>query len=225
MNIQKTLRVTFAALFALVVWTDAIAAQGASMVVDGGIQFGDGTIQYSALVGYAPVGDSGQNRCYDELGTEIGCGGSGQDGERQAGSDWPAPRFVHNQDGTVSDVLTGLVWLADADCFGELDWNAALTAVAGLMAGICDLDDESVATDWRLPNIKELMSLLDYGESMPALVPGHPFADVRMAAYWTSTTAMGDPSTAWAVGLDTGYSDAGPKSSLALNVWPVRGGQ
>ena len=225
MATHKIFRMTLLGLFVLLISTSGAAAQEASMVVDGGIQFGDGTIQYSALVGYAPVGDSGQKRCWDDEGDQIACVGTGQDGERQSGSDWPSPRFDDNGDGTVSDVLTGLIWLRDADCFGTMYWTEALTTTADLMTGSCELDDESLQGDWRLPTIRELSSLIDFGESSPALVKGHPFADVRDGAYWTSTTAVEAPNLAWAVGLGNGFQDSGPKGSLALHAWPVRGGQ
>ena len=222
-NALRTI-VALLGLFVLVAGSDRAGAESVTMVIDGGIQFADGTIQYSAQVGFASVADSGQKRCWNEDGDEISCGGSCQDGEWQAGSDWPAPRFVDNHDGTVTDVLTGLIWLRDADCFGTLTWSEALTQVDGLMAGVCELEDGSLANEWRLPNIREMMSVIDFSQSSPALVVGHPFEDVRSAAYWTSTTAVGYPSNAWAVGLDTGFSDSGSKQSLSLHVWAVRGG-
>ena len=195
-----------------------------ALVLDGGIQFADGTIQSSALVGFAPVGDTGQKGCWDGSGTAIACSGTGQDGEVQAGSDWPSPRFVDNQDGTVSDVLTGLVWLRDADCFAEQTWEDALNLTNNLMDGTCDLTDGSLATEGRLPNVKEMFSLIDLGSSSPAIITGHPFADVRLAFYWTSTSAVEAPSNAWAVGLASGGSDNGPKTGRFFS-WPVRGGQ
>lgn len=195
-----------------------------ALVLDGGIQFGDGTIQTSALVGFAPVEDTGQKGCWDSSGNAIACSGTGQDGEIQAGADWPSPRFVDNQDGTVSDVLTGLVWLRDADCFGAQEWQDALDLTNALMDGTCDLADGSLATEWRLPNVKEMFSLIDLGHSSPAIIIGHPFADVRLAFYWTSTSAVEAPQNAWAVGLASGGSDNGPKSGRFFS-WPVRNGQ
>ena len=61
-------------------------------------------------------------------------------------------------------------------------------------------------------------------QGAPALVPGHPFADVRLAFYWTSTSATEAPQNAWGVGLASGGSDNGPKTGR-FYAWPVRGGQ
>ena len=57
--------------------------------------------------------------CYDPDGKIIDCAGTGQDGELQAGVAWPEPRFIDNRDGTVTDNLTGLMWLKDAGCMGQ----------------------------------------------------------------------------------------------------------
>jgi hypothetical protein len=43
---------------------------------------------------------------------------------------WPEPRFQDNEDGTITDRLTGLIWLKDAACFEPDTWTAALDAVA-----------------------------------------------------------------------------------------------
>lgn len=69
---------------------------------------------------------TGQIKCYNESGTEIACLGTGQDGELQKGIAWPNPRFIDNSNGTITDMLTGLIWLKDASCFGLKDWYSAL---------------------------------------------------------------------------------------------------
>src|SRR5512139_3706494 len=80
---------------------------------------------------------TGQTACYDARGVVIACANTGQDGDKQAGIAWPSPRFTDNKDGTVSDNLTGLIWLKDANCTdtaggiergsGLLNWPSALT--------------------------------------------------------------------------------------------------
>ena len=59
---------------------------------------------------------SGQTTCYDAGGSLIQCDGTGQDGDTLSGVPWPEPRFIDTEDGTFTDQLTGLIWLADADC-------------------------------------------------------------------------------------------------------------
>jgi len=59
-------------------------------------------------VGPAPMLKTGQTTSY----------ATGDDGDLQRGIPWPNPRFTDNEDGTVTDNLTGLIWLKDANCFG-----------------------------------------------------------------------------------------------------------
>ena len=65
------------------------------------------------------VPKTGQTGCWDAGGTSIPCAGTGQDGEYQAGVSVD-PRLTDNGDGTVTDNLTELVWLTNADCFSLL---------------------------------------------------------------------------------------------------------
>ncbi|NIO68243.1 MAG: DUF1566 domain-containing protein, partial [Anaerolineae bacterium] len=55
-------------------------------------------------------------------------------------------------------------------------------------SGECGLGDGSSEGDWRLPNVRELQSLIDYGRQTPALPSGHPFTGVQSSLYWSSTT-------------------------------------
>ncbi len=55
----------------------------------------------------------------------------GDDGDIQAGVPFPTPRFRDNQDGTVTDNLTGLIWLREANCstISYVDWPTAVSTV------------------------------------------------------------------------------------------------
>ncbi len=137
---------------------------------------------------------------------------------------WPSPRLTDNGNGTVTDNLTGLIWLRNANAFGIRNWATALTDCANLNSGEGALADGSVAGDWRLPNIQELQSLIDYDRHSPALPSGHPFTGVDLGGYWTGTTATNVTDSAWRVVLNTGLTGTGSKT-VACGVWPVRGGQ
>ncbi len=149
---------------------------------------------------------------------------SGDDGDLEKGVAWPNPRFTDNSDGTVTDNLTGLIWLKNANAFGFRGWATALTDCATLNSGEAGLSDGSVEGDWRLPNIRELQSLIDYGRYNPALPSGHPFTGVQSGYYWSSSTVAVNTVFAWSVALDGGYVSNGYKPSTDY-VWPVRGGQ
>jgi hypothetical protein len=158
----------------------------------------------------------------------------GDDGYWQMGMPWPNPRFTDNGDGTVTDNTTGLIWLKDANCYGPRKWSQAIAAANGLAAFYCGLGDGSSAGDWRLPNVRELLSLLHYGVYEPALpntsgtgkwTDGDPFVGVVSSAYyWTSSDLLVNPLAARCVDMANGLSGGCTKESN-FYVWPVRGGQ
>jgi quinol monooxygenase YgiN len=170
----------------------------------------------------ARVAQTGQTHCWDTNGALIPCTGTGQDAEIQAGAPWPTPRFTDNGDGTVTDHLTGLIWLKDADYFGEVTWEQALVHARNLASGSAGLSDGSQRGQWRLPNIRELFSLIDYGSAAPILPAGHPFTGVKSAIYWTSTTLTAVPTLAWMMTLGIGPTVFVLKHNTN-RMWPVRG--
>jgi hypothetical protein len=76
---------------------------------------------------------------------------AGDDGAEQKGVAWAASagRFTDHQDGSVTDTVTGLIWLKDATCLPATNWAAAIQEANGLAAGACGLADGSKAGDWR----------------------------------------------------------------------------
>jgi hypothetical protein len=139
-----------------------------------------------------------------------------------------APRFTDKGNGTIRDNVTGLIWLKNADCpNGVLIWQDALDFVAGINSGANDCGDTSRKgshqTDWRVPTVKEVFTLLDYSQFDPA-VPPHPFSNLTMADYWTSTTFAFDPDWAWSVAVDRGFLNTLPKNATAMLI-AVRGHQ
>ena len=142
---------------------------------------------------------TGQTKCYDNSGNTIDCAKvdfPGQDGFYQAGCP-SAGRFKDNGDGTVTDTCTGLMWqqeTADVDGNGSigdedrLNWQGILQ--------YCESLDFAGHTDWRLPNVRELQSVVDYGRFCPAIDP--VFGAVS-DWYWSSSTGAGYPGRAWGV--------------------------
>lgn len=168
----------------------------------------------------APVEKTGQTTSY----------ATGDDGDLKKGVAWPNPRFTDNLNGTVTDNLTGLIWLKQANynsttgSTGTATWGEALSFANDLSDGECGLSDFSVDGDWRLPNVKELQSLIDYGNYNPCLPTGHLFSGVQSYYYWSSTTHADGPGAAWYVGLGHGGVNTTHKGHHHY-VWPVRGGE
>ena len=159
----------------------------------------------------------------------------GDDAAAQKGVAWPGTRFIDNANGTVSDQLTGLVWLKNAGCFNPSDWATALAAANQLASGSCGLSDGSTAGQWRMPNANELESLVDVSRTNPAVSSGHPFSNINLAkAYWTSTTYTALTSNAmairlsdgrWINGIDTGDGSFNNNKTSSANVlWAVKSG-
>jgi hypothetical protein len=168
--------------------------------------------------GPAPVAKTGMQSSFNP----------GDDGDLRRGVAWPNPRFTNNGDGTITDNLTGLIWLRDANCSlfnAPRTWYDTLDLIVPQLAdGHCQLADGSSPGDWRLPNRFELESLIDISNFNPVLPDGHPFARVQSSRYWSSTTIPFNPSNAWVVHMYDGYVYMDPKSGDSHYVWPVRGG-
>ena len=160
---------------------------------------------------------------------------AGDDGALQTGAVSPLPRFTDNSDGTVTDNLTGLIWLKNANCTntaggivksnGNLTWADALTWCNSLSSGTCDLSDGSTAGQWRLPNVDELESLVDLSQTNPALPTVNQFSNVQTSIYWSSSTDAYDTGYAWYVNMYDGSVKNFNTKTYASYVWPVRGGQ
>jgi hypothetical protein len=170
---------------------------------------------------------TGQTTCSDAAGTATTCAGSGQDGELQIGVAEPSPRFVVDGTGDcVTDNLTGLMWARNANLLagagapstGAISYSDAVLAPAGL--SLCGF------SDWRLPNRKELRSLINYGladnsTSLNAL----GFTNVQAFEYWSSSNRLGQSTGGgWFVDMRDGSSAIHAKGTLRF-VWPVRTGQ
>lgn len=159
---------------------------------------------------------TGQITCHDMSGRESPCQGSGQDAEFRKGFAWPMPRFEQYDD-VVLDRLTGLIWTRNANpAEFPLRWQEALDYIS-------DMNREKAFgySDWRLPNRRELRSLVSHQTKKPALPEGNPFTNIFLGWYWTSTTAMINTAYAWYVHMEGARMFYGNKEQSSL-LWPVR---
>jgi len=201
--------------------TVLVAALGVLGLVTGcgGGSGGDGAAAPGPVPGAIALPETGQTTCSSEFGALIACAGTGQDGELQAGVAWPNPRFVAGSGPTVdcvTDNLTGLMWVR-APSASAVTWATALTNANNLT--LCGF------SDWRLPNRKELRSLVNYGVAdNAASMNTQGFTGVQGGFYWTSSTFAVDTTFAVLVRFAVGEGGAQNKN-LNFLVWPVRAGQ
>lgn len=119
--------------------------------------------------------------------------------------------FVANGNGTVSDALTGLMW-QQTDDGQERNWEEALDYCESLgLAGY---------RDWRLPNIRELESIVDDARHDPAI---DPVFECRSFFYRSGSTEVIGPVSSWYVYFFNGRVNVSFKTSN-YSVRCVRGG-
>jgi hypothetical protein len=158
-----------------------------------------------------------------------------------------ATRYVDCGNGTVTDTVTGLLWLKRADCFPESNWKAALQAAANLKTGDCGLTDGSSPGDWRLATKAEWEATIAKAAALgctftkaPSLTndagtacygDGTQSSRIGVASngYWSST--LGEihklltifPNTPVASFANLYHGDVITiESMLSFGVWPVR---
>lgn len=144
-----------------------------------------------------------------------------------ASAAWAAP-FTDHGNGTVTDQATGLMWdqcylgQGTAGCGGGstgfYNWQAALQAARNASNAAY-----KGYSDWRLPNVKELESLVKADAYDPA-IDGVAFPGSGTGSWSWSSTVYFDPALAWLVSLskgDVSYDAKGNSYSVRL----VRGGQ
>ncbi len=145
----------------------------------------------------------------------------GDDGYHQKGASWPEPRFSAGTN-VVTDNLTGLMWQRSLNP-DLINWASAVTYCRELVLQGTRTDYQ----DLRLPNVRELLSLIDHDRRDPALPSGHPFVGVEISdEYWTSTYIAPDyPShhRNWTVLFDRGILE-NSHQDLYQYVWCVRDG-
>jgi hypothetical protein len=163
----------------------------------------------------------------------------------------PAVRFSRDEtdcapgDFVIIDNLTGLIWLGDADDYYSDDaqeWDDALdpNEVDNVVGdGNPNNFNYCGYNDWRMPNVNELSSLMNYAEDNQAdWLNGDPngdgsnigFDNIESEFFWTSSTTSNDSDNAWLVGFRTSDTYDSPGGQISARVktadrWvlPVRG--
>jgi hypothetical protein len=125
-----------------------------------------------------------------------------------------APQFTDNGNGTISDSTSGRVWQkctrgqTAPTCSGSVTqttWANSITYCEGLTLG--------GRSDWRLPNINELRSIVDYTQSVPPLLSQTFFPSTLNNSYWSSTTYVQYTSSSYFINFSNGFEDDLLKSS------------
>jgi hypothetical protein len=101
-----------------------------------------------------------------------------------------------NKNDIVIDTKTNLMWQDD---------RLAKTTIKNWHNGITHCKELKFASfeDWRLPTVVELMSIVDYGRGDIAIDKN--FKNINDTGYWSSSEAISDKTTAWAIDSKTGF--------------------
>jgi len=175
--------------------------------------------QLLPLCASSPTGlpDTGQATCYDPSGPGVPCDNAtrpGQDGQYATGCPTEG-RFADNGDGTVTDSCTGLMWQKDP---ADMDGNGTPSGVDAVtwFGALAYCENLSFAghDDWRLPNVRELQSIVDYGRSDPAIDPVFN-ATGATVNYWSSTSGTDFSLRGWYVTFSLGEVFPSDKSTGA----------
>lgn len=133
----------------------------------------------------------------------------------------PAANFTDNENGTVTDTTTGLMWMkcaygqtfdtANNTCLGAataLTWQQALQAAHGYQ--FANLNG------WRLPNVKELATITEKSCVRPSIdetiFPSTPSDD-----FWTSTPSASVQDSAWVVAFFNSSNAKKPKDNFVFS--------
>ena len=233
------------------------AAAQTPSVIKACVKNDDGNIRY------VPAGTCKANETlltWNQAGPPGPAGPQGPTGERgPAGPEAPradggcysavGDRYQDCGNGTVTDSVTGLVWLKQAKCVPPGTWEAAVEAAASMQDGQCGLTDRSLPGDWRLPTREEWEATIaeavrrscklttgSGGDRSPSLVDATGGACYQwgiqlfeglepgeLIRWWSSSMPDGDSSYAWSTSLTYGNTNSWWSRDVeTLRAWPVR---
>ncbi len=133
------------------------------------------------------------------------------DGTLERGTD---RNYTDHGDGTVTDNITNLMWQQEDDNKKKLTWNEA--------KGYCYNLKFAGKNDWRLPSMKELKSIVDFGKDNPAI--DGIFKNTNNSFYWSASIEVTEytPKLVWCVHFRNGNDDHSSKAPSPLYDYFVR---
>ncbi len=193
------------------------------------------TTTTTLMSGGCPLPATGQTTCWDSTGNTIPCTGTGQDGDTLRG---PPLAYMDNGDGTVTDINTGLMWEKKSDDGSIHDKDNTYTWLDTFEIHVAMLNSSLFAgyDDWRMPNARELASLVDFENTSPAIAPAFnnnctagctvlTCSCTQSNWYWSSTNYAFAPEYSWAVHFPEGVVSPGDyKTGNSQYARAVRGG-
>lgn len=130
----------------------------------------------------------------------------GSDGYSQNGVVWDeSTRFEALNSEVMVDLLTGLMWTRVPDEIIRT-WPQAVERADVIEVGGFD--------DWRLPNIRELRSLIHHGRDTSGWLEEIGFSNIYDGEYWSSTTYFHNTDLAWHLDFRTGRTNPDDKTDL-----------
>jgi|GEM_PF-1256324 len=140
------------------------------------------------------VVDTGQSSCFDTFGTSVSCNNTGQDGAYNGNQ----PSYTNNGDGTITDNTTGLTWQKSPDTNGDGNVGYSDKLTQSSAVSYCSNLTLGSQSDWRLPNIKEMYSLINFnGEDASSAADDDtsnltPFIDTSYFDFAYGDTSSGE---------------------------------
>ena len=144
-----------------------------------------------------------QTQCYDASNVLTSCSNTvGQDGNYVKGQ---TRGYIDNGNNTITDNSTGLMWskCSEGQSGSTCATGSATTATWPNAITACEASTLAGYTDWRLPNVNELQTLADYGRFSPSINITY-FPNTASNYYWSASTYVVSPSSAWVVYFGNG---------------------
>jgi len=143
--------------------------------------------------------------CYGEDGSVVACGSTGQDGQYLKGV---ARQYTDPVNGTITDNTTGLMWkkCSEGRSGASCGTGTATTFTWVNALAQCENSTDNGYDDWRLPNVYELYSLVDFGVASAPFINGTYFPATQSSYYWSSTTYPAKDANAMYVSFGSGLA-------------------